>query len=494
LLPETINVDVMWPEFLFYIKEVVAVGVVLVAALIAGGHALLYRRDARTSIAWVGLVLLVPLLGSILYFTLGLNRIRRRAQAIRDPQPDRIPTPPSQSCAPEEVERCHDASHLGGLTRLVDRLVHHRLTTGNRIEVLKDGDEAIPAMVEAIEQAQRSITLTSYLFDSDRVGRRFVTALSEAKTRGVEVRVLVDGVGDRYSHPPVTRLLRRAGVPAARFLPPLAPWRFAYMNLRSHRKIMVVDGQLGFTGGINIREGNLLRLDPPASHPIRDVHARVTGPVVAHLQETFVEDWAFATEEQLRGELWFPPLERTGDVFARGIPDGPDENLDHLRLTLLGALTVARRRVRIVTPYFIPDTSLITALNVAALRGIQVDIVLPSRNNLRLVQWASTAMLWQVLERGCRIWLTPPPFDHAKLMVVDGVWCLLGSGNWDPRSLRLNFEFNIECYDRSVAAEVEGLVEERLARASRLTQADVDGRSLPVRLRDGVARLFTPYL
>ena len=148
----------------------------------------------------------------------------------------------------------------------------------------------------------------------------------------------------------------------------------------------------------------------------------------------------------------------------------------------------------IVTPYFLPDAGLITALNVTALRGVTVDIVLPERNNLWLVQWASTALLWQVLERGCRVWLSPPPFDHSKLMVVDGTWVLIGSANWDPRSLRLNFEFNLECYDSELAGLLEGMARAKIRHARRLTLEEVDSRGLVVKLRDGLARLLSPYL
>jgi cardiolipin synthase len=187
-------------------------------------------------------------------------------------------------------------------------------------------------------------------------------------------------------------------------------------------------------------------------------------------------------------------LELAGDVLARGIPNGPDEDIGEMRTTLIGALTCAHERVVIMTPYFLPDDALSEALNVAALRGVQVDIILPEANNLALVKWASTAMLFQVLERGCRVWLSAPPFDHTKLMLVDDVWTLLGSANWDPRSLRLNFEFNVECYDRELVAELNKLVARRLEGARQVTLADVDGRFILVKLRDGIARLFSPYL
>jgi cardiolipin synthase len=355
-----------------------------------------------------------------------------------------------------------------------------------------NGDAAYPAMLAAIKAAERSISLVTYIFDNDRSGRRFVDALGEAVKRGVQVRVLIDDAGARYSLPSIVHPLRHARVPVARFLPTLAPWRLMTMNLRNHRKIMVVDGRVGFTGGMNLREGNLVAEHPRS--PVQDLHFHLEGPAVAQLQEIFVGDWAFATNETLSGESWFPSLSPVGTVIARAIPDGPDEDFEKLRLTILGALACAETSVQILTPYFLPDPAIVSALNVAALRGVRVDIILPARSNLPFVHWASRAMWWQVLRRGCRIWLTPPPFDHSKLMVVDGQWALVGSANWDARSLRLNFEFNLECYDRELALRLEALLRQKLAGAKEITLAEIDSRRLPERLRDGSARLLTPYL
>jgi cardiolipin synthase len=264
------------------------------------------------------------------------------------------------------------------------------------------------------------------------------------------------------------------------------------MNMRTHRKILVTDGRLGFTGGLNIRVGHCLKRQPQS--PVQDIHFRVRGPVVTQLQEVFADDWLFTTGESLRGEAWFPKPEMAGQVLARSVPDGPDEDFEKLRWTLLGALAIARYSVRIVTPYFLPDPAVVSALNLAAMRGVQVDIILPARSNLRVVDWASRAMWWQVLEHRCRIWLSPPPFDHSKLMLVDGCWVLLGSANWDPRSLRLNFEFNLECYDLDLARQLEEVIVSKLKAAHLVTLRQVDARPLPVRLRDGIARLLTPYL
>ena len=227
---------------------------------------------------------------------------------------------------------------------------------------------------------------------------------------------------------------------------------------------------------MNIRHGNVLAEKPKS--PVQDLQFRVEGPVVTQLQEAFVNDWAFCTKEILKGSEWLPELAEAGGVIARVIMDGPDADFEKARLTLLAALTEAQTSIQIVTPYFLPDPALITALNLAALRGVRVDIVLPGKNNLPFVHWASRALWWQVLERGCHVWLTPPPFDHSKLMIVDGHWVLFGSANWDARSLRLNFELNVECYGREFAQRMGLVFEQKLRHAREVTLAEADGRPL----------------
>jgi cardiolipin synthase len=216
--------------------------------------------------------------------------------------------------------------------------------------------------------------------------------------------------------------------------------------------------------------------------------------VVSQLQDAFANDWAFTTGEILDGQTWFPQLQGDGDVIARVIVDGPDADFEKARWTLLAALAEAQTCVRILTPYFLPDPALVTALNLAALRGVRVDVVLPTKNNLPFIHWASRSMWWQLLERGCHIWLTPPPFDHSKLMVVDDHWVLLGSANWDARSLRLNFELNVECYGRELARDLVAVIERKLVDAREVTLAELDARKITGKVRDAAARLFSPFM
>ena len=465
---------------------------VVAADVAATAHVVLKKRDVHAAIGWVGLIWFVPGFGAVLYYLLGINRVERKAKRLK-----RLRHPGSHG---NRTSTAHDARvlpaaavELDSQARLVLALTGTKLTGGNAIRPLHTGTEAYAEMLRAIDGAAHTIGLSTYIFDNDAAGKRFVAALGRAAARGVEVRVLIDDIGARYSWPrTVLGPLRRVGVPTARFLPQLYPWYFAYANLRCHRKILVVDGTIGFTGGMNIRAGHDPSLNPKS--PIMDLHFRLDGPVTAHLRDTFADEWEFCTRVPLTGAGWFPKLTACGSAAARGIRTGPDQEFKALRAVLLGALAAARSSVRIVTPYFLPDDALIAGLNVAALRGVTVDIVLPERNNLWLVQWACLGQIVQVLGCGCRVRLAPPPFDHTKLMIVDRAWVLFGSSNWDPRSLRLNFEFDVECYDAELARTLDDAVAKTIGRSRELTAAELRARPLAIRLRDGLARLLTPYL
>lgn len=457
---------------------------VILFAVFTAGHAVLYKRDTRAVIAWVAMIIMVPLAGAMLYWLLAVNRISKKARKLRPlPAGRRRDRPPAH---------CEVSSELAPLARAGDVMSPFKLTGGNAVALLVNGDEAYPRMLEAIDHARESIALATYIFDGDAIGIQFCEALKAAHERGVAVRVLVDAHGRHNRHGDMSRWLQRAGVPVARFMTSFLSPTIAAFNLRNHRKLMVVDGREAFTGGMNISGDNLIAVQPP--HPVQDLHFHVQGEVVAQLMQVFADDWEFTTSEALDGSSWFPAYGACGSVLARAHPDGPDEHFETLRLMLLAALAQAQRRVAIMTPYFLPDASLIAGLNTAALRGVEVDIVLPGRSDHKVVKWASEAMHWQLLERGCRIFHSPPPFDHSKLMLVDEAWALIGSSNWDPRSLRLNFELNLECHDVGLAGTLWTLFEQRRGAAEQVTQKQMDSRPLLVKLRDGASRLLTPYL
>ena len=458
----------------------IAATVGVIAAIAVTLHVAQYKRDARAAAAWTGLVWLVPLLGALLYLILGVNRIHRRARHLTGGAIDAALRAGQQAGTPLPNAR------MRTLSGLVGRLTDLPLTDGNRIELL-EAPIAMARMVETVDQARESVFLATYIFGNDEAGRPLAAALERAVARGVEVRVLIDGVGELYSLPPIAWRLRRNGVQVARFLHSLAPWRMPYMNLRNHRKLLVVDRRIGFTGGMNFRAGYI---QDPAR--IRDVHGRLEGPVVSHLMRAFAADWVFTTGESLddgyHGDM------QIGEVRARGISAGPDADFDKRRLTLLAAIGAAQSELRIVTPYFVPDQTLLAGLQMAMLRGVRVLIMVPRKNNLRLVQWASLHALKWLVREGLELYFSAPPFDHTKLMTVDGHWVQFGSGNWDARSLRLNFEFDLECYDDPLADRANALIDARLARACAIDQDWFRQLSRWRHVRNALAHMFEPYL
>ncbi|MGA7972209.1 MAG: phospholipase D-like domain-containing protein [Pseudolabrys sp.] len=459
-------------------------------ALIAAAvtvHVLLTKSDVRAALAWIAVAWLSPFFGAFLYFVFGINRVTRRALNLAMPE------------RPEEAGEAPDArpavpENICLLAEAGARVTGSPLIAGNAVSVFHGGDEAYPAMLEAIRNAKRSVALASYIFRYDVTGRAFVDALVAAHKRGVAVRVLLDSVGSGYFWSGTLRDLKRGGVPAARFLHTWLPWRMPFLNMRNHKKLLIVDGEVGFTGGLNIGAGHSRRLVRKRNEYVDDVQVRVEGPVVRQLLQTFAQDWSFTTDEDLTGEAWWPRIMTVGQVFARGIHSGPDADIYKLETILGAALAQARHRVRIVTPYFLPNQRMQFAIVQAGLRGVEVEILIPERSDHVLMDWAMRAHLRFFEDVPAAVYFTPAPFNHAKLMTVDGEWCLTGSSNWDTRSFRLNFEFDLECYDRALTANIDAVIDRKIAQCRNVDLAALAAAPPAVRLRDAAIRLLLPYL
>jgi cardiolipin synthase len=444
-------------------------------------HVLLRKRDVGSATGWIGLAWLSPFIGSAIYFLFGINRVNRRARELHDL--GRATRPPQHPDSDRD-------DHLAALDRAATTITGRPALGGNAIRLLNSGDEAYPLMLAAIDRAKTSIGLSSYILRDDEAGGPFIDALIRAKDRNVEVRVLIDGIGGGYFASWAYRRLHRNGVRAERFMHSLLPWRMPFLNLRSHKKILVVDGRQGFTGGLNIGAENVRALRKP--HPVKDTHFTVNGPVVGQLVEAFANDWMMQTRETLSGDAWFPELTEAGQQTARVVTAGPDQDVEKIEFVALMAITCAQRSVTVMTPYFLCDDKLVSALSLAALRGVAVDVILPAESNHRLVDYAMRANVGPLVASGCRIWKNAPPFDHSKLMAVDGAWALIGSSNWDMRSFRLNFELNLEVYSADLADMLQKLMLSKCT--ERLTAEELAGRPILARLRDAGLRLLLPYL
>lgn len=467
------------------LKELLPIGLWGVFVLMAIGfsvHILLNKRNPYAAALWLALVWFFPIGGFLLYWSFGVNRVARKAR--RRQKPWTGANVPSRRDVPES---------LLPLLRVGDSLSPRPLAPDNAIELLEDGDKTYPAMLEAIAGAQKTLGMVTYIFDEDAVGRAFEKALQDAAARGVHVRLLVDGLGAWGIGPRLQWGLADVGGRVASFWPRGRWMRHPGLNLRNHRKILVVDGKVGFTGGLNVSSRHVTQ--PGQERPAScDLHFRLRGPVVAHLVEAFVDDWELATGEILKGPHWFPELPHTGTIMARGIPAGPDFNVARLHELLLGALRSARTRIDLMSPYFIPDAAILALLRTASRSGVRVRLLLPRRTDHRFMAWAARAYLLELVECGVEVWEVSQDFVHAKLAVVDSHWVMFGSANLDNRSFRLNFEFNVEAWSQDLAKKVMTYMNHYQGRAKRLSRKMLRREPVLIRLRNQTIKLFSPYL
>ncbi len=468
-----------------------------VLAVTSAGHALLYKKDPRAALGWIAVCLAYPLVGPVMYYLFGINRLRTRAHLLKGAPVKRLKSGYERSENISSQSKFtipavfSNNAQLAALAKSSAAVTHRPLLEKNTLQPFFDGESAYACMLEAITHARHSVSMASYIFESNHSGQAFIDALTAAHERGVEVRVLLDGIGELYSFPRASRLLKRQGVKVARFIPPRIMPPSVHINLRNHRKLLVVDGRIGFTGGMNIGDRHL-RHPSDSSKGTSDIHFQLIGPIIEQLQQVFDEDWKFVTGEVSQQHT--VNIASDGNAICRVVTDGPNEDIGKLSMIITGAVSLARKRIAIMTPYFLPQPTLISALQAAALRGVDVTIILPEKSNQLLAHWATRNMLWELLQFGVHIYYQPLPFAHSKLLLIDDDYAHIGSANLDPRSLRLNFEIVVEIFDRKFVTTMYEHFDQIKYRSTEETLEGVDSRSLPVRLRDATAWLFSPYL
>jgi len=464
----------------------------ILLVITTAGHALLYKRDPRASLGWIATCIFFPIIGPFLYFLFGINRVQTRARQM-------------DKRSLNMIKRLNDEIEKTGMEISIDNLpvesreialisesmAEYPLLGGNQIELMHNGERAYPAMLEAIETASQYIFFSTYIFETDSQGDLFIDALARAVERDVDVRIIIDGIGELYSFPWAGTLLKRKGIRVSRFIPPKLIPPTLHINLRNHRKILVADGRIGFIGGMNIGYRHLAKNYQNKSRVI-DTHFRLNGPIVTQLEHIFLDDWRFSRKELRPRNIH--PIEKAGDTICRIIPEGPNTGINKLEAVLMGAISAARMEILIMTPYFLPSRELIGALQTASLRGVDINVILPKKNNLPFVQWATYNMLWELLKNGVKFYYQPQPFVHSKLFVVDDHYAQAGSANMDPRSLRLNFELVMEIYDKHEVRIIADHIHLQIKKSQRITLQEVDSRNLLIRVRDAMAWLFSPYL
>ena len=462
------------------------------------------RKEPSSTAAWILALVFLPVVGATLFLLFGRDRVRLPAQWKRDAdrvlelrqraRPSWEPLPVAESSALAEAEPVERE-----IFRIAAALAGAEPTAGNEVELLLDGDATYEAIGRAIDGAKVQVHAEYYLIRADATADWFRDRLIEAARRGVEVKLLVDGYGSFWLKKRWLKELREAGVEVQVFLPARL-LLFQPMNLRNHRKIVVVDGEVAFSGGINIGDEYKGKFGP-----WRDAHMAIRGPAVVQLRAVFVQDWHFATGKEPPRRLPAPEATsaKTGDAdgssgatvaIVRSGPDIEGSPRETIHRVFFSAITLAKQRVYITTPYFIPDRSIVVALQTAALRGVVVRLLFPSKSNHKFVFQAGRSFYEELLEAGVEIYEYGPGMIHAKTMVVDGRVALVGSANMDLRSFRLNFEVHAVIRDAAVARELTRVFEADLAVSERIELDRFRQRPRPMRVLEGAARLLSPLM
>lgn len=444
------------------------------------------RRSPTASLAWIITLILLPGLGVLLYWLLGRRKFKRVAR-WRDRAHARLsirlPAPP----ADEEPNR-----QKRKLQRLVEKVTGNLPTRGNSIQLLRNASRAYPEMLQTIAEARHHVHLEMYIFRTDETGQQFIEALGAAARRGVEVRLLLDSVGCMGADPARLRQLEKAGARVELFAPLRLRPLTQRLNFRNHRKILVVDGICSFIGGLNIGD-EYLGLDPTLGN-WRDTNLKLCGRASNYVQQVFLEDWCYVTDEVLAGDAYFNTAEEYGEATVQILPSGPDLEWGALHQAFFRAIAGADQRVCITSPYFVPDRTMLDAITTSALAGIDVRLVVPSRSDLPLVAAAGRTYFPELLEAGVRIFEYQAGFIHAKTVIIDDWAALLGSANMDIRSFQLNFEINAIVYDREFVLATEEVFEMDLAHSREVTLEECRRRPIPTRFIEGLARLMSPLM
>ena len=479
-------------EYLITFAVVLVHGLAILALLLSE------RRHPAATLAWMFAIIFLPFFGMGLYYAIGARRFRR--EAIRAAEAtDRAKEAARHLASADRLPLEEPASQrTRALLRLGSRVADRPASSGNAVQLLVDGAATYEAMTSALNAASDHIHVLFYIIQPDETGTALRDLLVARAEEGIEVRILVDDVGSSKLPSDFFDPIRRAGGSAAvfkrvRWLYVRARWRDRF-DFRNHRKIVVVDGRIGFTGGINIGR-EYLGLDPERGD-WRDTHVQVEGPAVNALQRVFSSDWFQATRQTLSDDRYYPEFEKPlpGDCLTQVVGSGPDFDWSPISHIFTHCIALARERVWIANPYFVPGLPMRHALVTAALRGVDVRLLLPGRPDSLVVYWASRSYFKELLEAGARIFLYQRGFLHAKTMLADSWVATIGSANLDMRSFYLNFELNLFVYGRRTVEQLARQFEEDLGNASEITLEQERSMGFPRRLLCSSARLMSPLL
>ncbi|OCT14513.1 cardiolipin synthase [Paenibacillus pectinilyticus] len=474
--------------------------VFVVNILLALTVVFLERRNVAATWSWLMVLLFIPILGFLLYVMLGQNLSRRKLYKWNKRMLERV-----QNVTAEQRLQLMDGSfpYQDPMVSEYRYLIYLNvatndsvLTQDNDVTIFTDGVDKFDDLMTHLEAAKSHIHMQYYIVKNDTLGRRIMEILTQKAAEGVTVRFLYDDIGSRTLKDSFFREFIKAGGQKAAFFPSRIPFLNYRVNYRNHRKLVIIDGQIGYIGGFNI--GNeYLGLDPKFGH-WRDTHLRLKGSVVLALQNRFVLDWNLASATPMEVVSHYFPLVKEKDVQGQVpmqiVASGPNETWPHFVYTFLKLIHMAKNRILLQTPYFIPEESMLNALRVAALSGIDVRIMIPLKADHLFVHWASLYYVGELLRAGVKCYLYDYGFLHAKTIIVDGKVASVGTANFDIRSLRLNFETNALMFHEETAKKLESTFWTDMEGCMELTLEEYEKRSLRIRFLESISKLISPIL
>lgn len=448
-------------------------------------------KEPVARLAWIMAIINLPFVGGLFFLIFGINRVQRRVvdkQAANVAISRSLPGLWQYQMIPGEA--LDDQSQR--LTRLTSLAAGTRPCFGNSVDIVADTNRTLGLIEQAILGARETVNLEYYIWQPDRTGRRMRDLLVRRAKEGIRIRFLYDGVGSFYLGRKFLKPMRDVGIAIAGTLPGPSFLERWSINLRNHRKIVIVDGQTGFTGGMNI--GNEYIGKDAAVGYWRDTHLRIRGPAVLQLQQVFAEDWYFATGEELTGREWYPHPQEAGDQIAQVVAGGPDRDVAAFHAIFFAAINEARERVTLATSYFIPTAALQMALAAAAARGVRVRLLMQGKGAHKFMVTAARAFYEPLMDAGVEVYEFDYGEMHAKTLTIDGNWSIVGTPNFDTRSLHLNFEVGVVLYGHGPAAQLEDQFERDLTRSRRIDPATWIQRPTPQKIAEQFLRLFSPVL
>lgn len=466
----------------------------LLQVIILGKGIILENRSPGNTMTWLFMLALFPVLGSILYVLFG-----KTAQGLMFPDKHSRDNPlkdwvgRQQACIEEQkFPACPERNSDSKFLKLHLNSGFAPLTIHNRAEVLLNGGEKFQALLKALEEASQHIHLSYFIFNEDEIGEDVLKILSRKVKEGVEVRVILDGLGSLSLSGKLMKRMKTAGIQARWFFPLRFPYLTSKLNLRYHRKIVVVDGSIGFIGGLNIGDEYLSRDSKLGFW--RDTHLKLQGEAVRVIQAVFLNDWYFVSGEEMMAARYFPDNKVDQVLPVQILASGPDSKWSSILCSFFSTVTMAKQRICIATPYFIPEESLVMALKTAALSGLEVQLMVQGIPEHKLTYLAMKSYFEELLEAGVKIFQYMKGTLHAKILLVDDHLALVGSANMDRRSFFLDFEISAFIYEDSVTAELKNNFARDLKECREVIAEEFRGRSLLEKYQESCARLFSPLL